>query len=97
MSAWHIGVIGGSGLYAPGTLDEVPTRVVGIMPEAFTFPSLASETMTRNSAGEIEDAPEFWLPGGLRRARPSPSACSKACTTASARAAARPSPSTSRS
>jgi predicted permease len=46
------------------TLNDVPTRVVGIMPEAFTFPSLASETMNRNSAGEIEDAPEFWLPGG---------------------------------
>jgi predicted permease len=46
------------------TLNDVPTRVVGIMPEAFTFPSLASETMSRNSAGELEDAPEFWLPGG---------------------------------
>ena len=46
------------------TLNDVPTRVVGIMPEAFAFPSLASETMSRNSAGELEDAPEFWLPGG---------------------------------
>ena len=45
-------------------LDDVPTRVVGVMPEAFTFPSLASETMSRNSAGEIEDVPEFWIPGG---------------------------------
>jgi predicted permease len=45
-------------------LDDVPTRVVGIMPEAFTFPSLASETMSRNSAGEIEDVPEFWIPVG---------------------------------
>ena len=44
------------------TLEDVPTRVVGIMPDAFTFPSLASETMSRNSAGEIEDAPEFWIP-----------------------------------
>jgi predicted permease len=44
------------------TLNDVPTRVVGIMPEAFTFPSLASETMVRNSAGELEDAPEFWIP-----------------------------------
>jgi predicted permease len=46
------------------TLNDTPTRVVGIMPAAFTFPSLASETMSRNSAGELEDAPEFWLPGG---------------------------------
>jgi putative ABC transport system permease protein len=46
------------------TLNDVPTRVVGIMPESFNFPSLASETMSRNSAGEIEDAPEFWMPGG---------------------------------
>ena len=46
------------------TSSDVPTRVVGIMPEAFTFPSLASEAMSRNSAGEIEDAPEFWIPGG---------------------------------
>jgi predicted permease len=46
------------------TLNDVPTRVVGVMPEAFTFPSLATGSMTRNSAGEIEDAPEFWIPGG---------------------------------
>jgi predicted permease len=46
------------------TLDEKPTRVVGIMPESFTFPSLADATMSRNSAGEIQDAPEFWITGG---------------------------------
>ena len=46
------------------TLDEKPTRVVGIMPESFTFPSLAGPSMSRNSAGEIEDAPEFWITGG---------------------------------
>ena len=45
------------------TLDEKPTRVVGIMPESFTFPSLAGPSMSRNSAGEIEDAPEFWITG----------------------------------
>ena len=45
-------------------LGDAQTRVVGIMPEAFTFPSLASEAMSRNSAGEIEDVPEFWIPGG---------------------------------
>jgi len=46
------------------TLDEKPTRVVGIMPESFTFPSLAGPSMSRNSAGDIEDAPEFWITGG---------------------------------
>ena len=46
------------------TFDEKPTRVVGIMPESFTFPSLAGPSMRRNSAGEIEDAPEFWITGG---------------------------------
>ncbi len=45
------------------SLNDVQTRVVGIMPAAFTFPSLASASMSRNSAGEIEDAPEFWVPG----------------------------------
>jgi putative ABC transport system permease protein len=43
-------------------LEGIPTRVVGVMPESFTFPSLASPTMTRNSEGELEDAPEFWVP-----------------------------------
>jgi predicted permease len=43
-------------------LEGRPTRVVGVMPESFTFPSLASATMTRNSEGELEDAPEFWVP-----------------------------------
>jgi putative ABC transport system permease protein len=51
------------------TLDDVTTRVVGVMPETFTFPSMATASMTRNSAGEIEDAPEFWITGGrFRRA-----------------------------
>ena len=45
------------------TLEDVPTRVVGVMPESFTFPPLAGSSMSRNSAGEIEDAPEFWIPG----------------------------------
>ena len=46
------------------TLDDKTTHVVGVMPESFTFPSLAGESMSRNSAGEIEDAPEFWVTGG---------------------------------
>jgi putative ABC transport system permease protein len=45
------------------TLENVPTRVVGIMPDSFTFPPLAGPSMSRNSAGELEDAPEFWIPG----------------------------------
>ena len=49
------------------TLDDVTTRVVGVMPETFTFPSMATASMTRNSAGEIEDAPEFWITGGRFR------------------------------
>jgi putative ABC transport system permease protein len=44
-------------------LDDTLRRVVGIMPESFTFPSLAGPYMSRNSAGEIEDAPEFWITG----------------------------------
>src|SRR5262245_20487177 len=45
------------------TLEDVPTRVVGVMPDSFTYPPLAGPSMSRNSAGEIEDAPEFWIPG----------------------------------
>jgi putative ABC transport system permease protein len=53
------------------TLDDKPTHVVGIMPESFTFPSLAGPSMRRNSAGEIEDAPEFWITGGrFERSQP---------------------------
>jgi putative ABC transport system permease protein len=32
-----------------------------VMPDGFGFPSLASSSMSRNSAGELEDAPEFWV------------------------------------
>jgi putative ABC transport system permease protein len=49
------------------TLDDVQTRVVGVMPDSFTFPSMATASMTRNSAGEIEDAPEFWITAGRFR------------------------------
>jgi putative ABC transport system permease protein len=53
------------------TLDDTPTHVVGIMPESFTFPSLAGPSMRRNSAGDIEDAPEFWITGGrFERSQP---------------------------
>jgi predicted permease len=42
-------------------LGDVRRRVVGIMPAGFGFPSLASQLMTRNSAGELADAPEYWV------------------------------------
>jgi putative ABC transport system permease protein len=44
------------------TLDDERVRVIGVMPDGFGFPSLASASGSRNSAGELEDAPEFWLP-----------------------------------
>ena len=43
-------------------LDGTPTRVVGVMPAGFGFPSLAGPYMTRNTAGDFEDAPEYWTP-----------------------------------
>jgi putative ABC transport system permease protein len=52
-------------------LGDAPARVVGIMPEGFAFPSLAGPAMNRNSAGEIEDAPEFWT-NGVRFERTGP-------------------------
>jgi len=43
-------------------LDEVPTRVVGVMPAHFTFPSLAGASIERDSTGDLAEVPEFWLP-----------------------------------
>ena len=40
------------------TLGGRSYRVIGIMPAGFGFPSMASETMSLNSAGELSDAPE---------------------------------------
>ena len=43
-------------------LNSAGTRVIGIMPEGFGFPSLASPTMSRNSTGVLSEVPEFWTP-----------------------------------
>jgi putative ABC transport system permease protein len=43
-------------------LGDLQYRVVGVMPQSFGFPSLAGNSMSRNSAGELADAPEFWFP-----------------------------------
>ena len=54
------------------TLNERPYRVLGVMPEGFGFPSLAfSPAMSLNSAGELDDDPEFWTPIPARP-RPAP-------------------------
>jgi predicted permease len=42
-------------------LGDTRPLVIGVMPEGFGFPSLAGPSISRNSAGELEDAPEFWL------------------------------------
>lgn len=44
------------------TMNGRPYRVIGVMPEGFGFPSLASPSMSLNSAGELSDVPEFWVP-----------------------------------
>jgi predicted permease len=55
------------------TLGDRQTRVVGVMPAAMTFPSLAGSSLSRDSVGELEDAPEFWMPiQPFARTGPSP-------------------------
>ena len=51
------------------TLNGRPYRVIGVMPDRFDFPSLAFPSMSLNSAGELNAAPEFWMPVAAR-ARP---------------------------
>jgi putative ABC transport system permease protein len=51
------------------TLNGRAHRVVGVMPEGFGFPSLASPSMSLSSEGELNHAPEFWTP---RAATPRP-------------------------
>ena len=43
--------------------DDLHRRVVGVMPASFRFPSLAGPGISRNSLGDLAEAPEFWLPG----------------------------------
>jgi putative ABC transport system permease protein len=42
-------------------LGDTRPLVIGVMPDGFGFPSLAGTSIARNSAGELEDEPEFWL------------------------------------
>jgi putative ABC transport system permease protein len=51
------------------TFNERQYRVIGVMPEQFGFPSLASPTMATNARGELDEAPEMWTPLAAR-ARP---------------------------
>jgi predicted permease len=50
------------------SLNDRITRVIGVMPEGFGFPSIAS-AMSVGASGEIANAPEFWMP---LMARPRP-------------------------
>ena len=50
------------------TLNEQPTRIVGVMPRDFGFPSIAQpDALT--SSGTPADTPEFWRPLALRPTR----------------------------
>ncbi len=47
------------------TLNGRPHRIIGVMPDSFGFPSVADpDALT--AAGTPVDAPEFWMPLGLR-------------------------------
>ena len=43
-------------------LGGVATRVVGVLPADFAFPSLASASHSRDSVGQLTERPEFWIP-----------------------------------
>lgn len=49
-------------LERPLALGGDSFRVIGVMPRGFGFPSLASPRMSLNADGELNDAPEFWVP-----------------------------------
>jgi predicted permease len=54
-------------------LGETRPLVIGVMPEGFGFPSLAGPSMAKNSAGELEEAPEFWFAlSPFQRTEPAP-------------------------
>jgi hypothetical protein len=44
------------------TLSGVQTRVIGVMPEVFRFPSLAAANGGRDSTEQLAEVPEFWVP-----------------------------------
>jgi predicted permease len=58
---WRAYLGGGDVLERRIVLDGVPTRVVGVMPDGFAFPPLATFT-ERDSMGGLSEAPEFWIP-----------------------------------
>ncbi len=48
-----------------GTLvsfGDAPRRVIGVMPAGFAFPYEPGAYRHRNDAGQLVDAPEFWVP-----------------------------------
>jgi predicted permease len=46
------------------TLNDRPHRIVGVMPEGFSFPSIAApDALTSRAA--LADAPEYWMPLAL--------------------------------
>ena len=45
------------------TVSQIRHHIIGVMPRDLDFPPLASASLSRNSEGELDDAPEFWLPG----------------------------------
>jgi predicted permease len=50
------------------SINDQKWRVIGVMPDGFGFPSIASSA-SLSANGEFADAPEFWIPM-VARARP---------------------------
>lgn len=43
-------------------LNGQPYRVIGVMPDGFGFPSVATPGMSLSADGDLKDGPEFWVP-----------------------------------